>query len=57
MCLGREVLDERPLYACKYHMAKNHWQIIRHEGQGQQRYGKVETDGASKAAGLISELI
>jgi glutathione synthase/RimK-type ligase-like ATP-grasp enzyme len=37
------ILDERPLYACKYHMAKNHWQIIRHEEQGRQQYGKVET--------------
>lgn len=28
------VLDSQPLYACKYFMAKRHWQIIHHEGQG-----------------------
>ncbi len=38
------VLDQRPLYACKYHMAKNHWQIIKHkEGGGDADYGAVET--------------
>lgn len=37
------VLDQRPFYACKYHMAKNHWQIIRQDGEGTQRYGRVET--------------
>jgi glutathione synthase/RimK-type ligase-like ATP-grasp enzyme len=36
------VLDQRPLYACKYHMARNHWQIIRQDGEG-PRYGRVET--------------
>lgn len=28
------VLDSQPLYACKYFMAKRHWQVIHHEGQG-----------------------
>ena len=37
------ILDQRPLYACKYHMARNHWQIIRQDGQGAGRYGRVET--------------
>jgi glutathione synthase/RimK-type ligase-like ATP-grasp enzyme len=37
------VLDQRPLYACKYHMAPQHWQIVRADGQGGQRYGRVET--------------
>lgn len=36
------VLDGRPLYACKYHMASGHWQI-RKTGQAGPRYGKVET--------------
>jgi glutathione synthase/RimK-type ligase-like ATP-grasp enzyme len=36
------VLDQRPLYACKYHMARNHWQIIRQDGEG-PRYGRVES--------------
>ncbi len=37
------VLDQKPLYACKYHMASNHWQIIRPDEEGAKRYGKVET--------------
>jgi len=38
------VLDQRPLYACKYHMARNHWQIIKHNDQGKKAdYGAVET--------------
>jgi len=37
------VLDRRPLFACKYHMAPNHWQIVRRDHNGNHRYGRVET--------------
>ncbi len=37
------VLNGRALYACKYHMARGHWQIIDHEARGERRYGRVET--------------
>lgn len=37
------ILDRQPLYACKYYMARNHWQIIRRDGNGKCRYGKWET--------------
>lgn len=37
------ILDERPLYACKYYMAPKHWQIIRHDGPAREKYGKWET--------------
>ncbi|HVS62378.1 MAG TPA: RimK family protein [Thermoanaerobaculia bacterium] len=36
------VLGGRPLYACRYHMARGHWQIVQHEGTS-TRYGKVDT--------------
>jgi glutathione synthase/RimK-type ligase-like ATP-grasp enzyme len=38
------ILDRRPLFVCKYFMAKKHWQIIR-QGEGDQEtaYGKAET--------------
>src|SRR5262249_45705340 len=36
------VLGGRALYACKYHMARGHWQIIHTSSGGQRRYGKVE---------------
>ena len=38
------ILDRRPLYACKYHMARGHWQIInQEEGSQSKRFGKCET--------------
>lgn len=37
------ILDRRPLFACKYHMAPNHWQIVRRDHNGNGRYGRVET--------------
>lgn len=38
------VLDGRPLFVCRYHMAKGHWQIQKVvEHSGRRRYGKVET--------------
>ncbi len=60
------VLDGAPLYACRYHMAKNHWQIIKRDAAGRPDYGKVDTlpvesvppgvvDAAVRAAGLIGD--
>jgi glutathione synthase/RimK-type ligase-like ATP-grasp enzyme len=37
------ILDGRPLYACKYFMAPNHWQIIHRDHAGKKEYGKFET--------------
>jgi len=37
------ILDQRPLYACKYFMAPKHWQIIRHGGPARGKYGRFET--------------
>lgn len=37
------ILDGRPLYACKYYMAANHWQIIARDQNGKKEYGKFET--------------
>ena len=43
------VLDRRPLYVCKYHMASGHWQIA-HNAPGQQiRFGRVETFSVEEA--------
>ena len=57
------VLDGRALYACRYYMARGHWQILKAQGP-RRSYGKVETltveeaprravKTAVKAAGLI----
>ena len=59
------VLDGQPLYACRYFMARGHWQIMKHEGS-ETDYGKVETipvedaprsvlRAAVKAANLIGD--
>jgi glutathione synthase/RimK-type ligase-like ATP-grasp enzyme len=37
------ILDRRPLFACKYHMARGHWQIIKQDADAKGRFGKVET--------------
>lgn len=41
------IIDQKPLFACKYYMAKAHWQIVKRFAHGAQdafvRYGKIET--------------
>jgi glutathione synthase/RimK-type ligase-like ATP-grasp enzyme len=60
------VLDRRPLYACRYHMARGHWQIVSTGRQGRRRYGRVEAVAlgevpaevvsiAVRSAGLIGD--
>lgn len=41
------VLDGRPIYACKYFMARGHWQIYKHTAH-QHRSGESESIGVSK---------
>jgi glutathione synthase/RimK-type ligase-like ATP-grasp enzyme len=36
------VLDGEPLYACKYFMAKGHWQIYYHQNSGKSQAGMAE---------------
>ncbi len=36
------LIDGEPLYACKYHMARDHWQIVNQQADGRHRYGKTE---------------
>ncbi len=58
------VLDGAPLYACRYWMARRHWQIMKWTGHGKAFSGRVETlpieavpkrvvNTAVRAAGLI----
>lgn len=61
------VFDRQPLYACKYFMARRHWQVFRRESDGLKAdEGKVETlpvehiptsvmRAALKAANLIGD--
>ena len=36
------VLDGQPLYACRYYMARDHWQVVKREG-GRKHEGNHET--------------
>lgn len=37
------IIDRRPLYACKYFMARNHWQIYNNAASGDDHLGDFET--------------
>ncbi|MCD0458703.1 RimK family protein [Roseiconus lacunae] len=38
------LIDGEPLFACKYHMARGHWQIAKHSADSKTpRFGKCET--------------
>ena len=37
------IVDQKPLYACRYFMANKHWQIIKTDDKGAMRFGKSET--------------
>jgi glutathione synthase/RimK-type ligase-like ATP-grasp enzyme len=50
------VLDRRPLFACKYHMARGHWQIQKAESATKRRYGKVETVPVETVPSRVIEL-
>ncbi len=36
------VLGGQPIWVCRYHMAKGHWQIQKAEAGGKRKYGKVD---------------
>lgn len=37
------IINKEPLYACKYYMAKGHWQIYHHQSSGRSSSGSYET--------------
>ncbi|QDV21950.1 RimK family protein [Aureliella helgolandensis] len=60
------ILDQRPIFACKYHMARGHWQIAKHAASEKPEFGKFDTlpvelaprkavSVALKAANLIGD--
>ena len=40
------VFDGKPLWACRYHMADGHWQIVNNQEQGRPRSGRVRSAAA-----------
>lgn len=60
------IIDQQPLYVCKYYMARNHWQIIKRVASGKVNNGKIDAiavedappkliETAMKAANLIGD--
>lgn len=49
------VLDQRPLFVCKYHMAPGHWQIIRHD-HAQTSEGKTEALSIGEAPNDVIDI-
>lgn len=37
------ILNNKPLYACRYHMVKSHWQIYRHDNDKSTKSGGFDT--------------
>ena len=43
------IIDRRPLYVCRYHMARRHWQVIHHQEDGSAREGNADTISVGEA--------
>jgi glutathione synthase/RimK-type ligase-like ATP-grasp enzyme len=50
------VLDGRPLFVCRYHMARGHWQIQKVEKSKRPNYGKVDTIDVDSAPPQVVDL-
>jgi glutathione synthase/RimK-type ligase-like ATP-grasp enzyme len=50
------ILDKTPLYACKYYMAKNHWQIYDWNESENSNSGKFDTLPIKKVPSKIIEI-
>lgn len=50
------ILDGQPLYACKYFMAKGHWQIQQVGSSNQRFYGRAETLFPEQAPAAVVDL-
>ena len=47
------ILNKQIIYACKYHMAKDHWQIYDWQSSADENYGNVETLNLSEVPELV----
>ncbi|MBX3357183.1 MAG: RimK family protein [Phycisphaeraceae bacterium] len=50
------VLNRKPLFVSKYHMARGHWQIVQTDSAGKKDFGKVETMAVSEAPKRVVNL-
>lgn len=47
------IFDNKPLFACKYFMSRNHWQIINHHKEGKAGEGAHQTYAVSHVEPII----
>lgn len=47
------IIDQQPLYVCKYHMARKHWQIYDRTVPGKTYAGKVDTMTVEEAPAKV----
>ncbi|WKZ13253.1 MAG: RimK family protein [Gammaproteobacteria bacterium] len=50
------VLDRKPLYVCRYYMARNHWQIYKQQAGGRLTGGRWDTLRVDEAPPAVVEL-
>ncbi len=50
------VLDGRPLYACRYFMAKDHWQVVKRGSSGRKIEGGHETLAVEDVPGKVLDI-
>jgi glutathione synthase/RimK-type ligase-like ATP-grasp enzyme len=50
------VLDRKPLYVCRYFMARNHWQIYKQHSGGRMTAGRWDTLRVDEAPPAVVEL-
>ena len=50
------VLNKKPLYVCRYYMAKDHWQIVNWKGSGSPEEGESDTIAVADAPKALLDL-
>jgi glutathione synthase/RimK-type ligase-like ATP-grasp enzyme len=46
------ILNNKALYACRYYMVKDHWQIYKHKDQPEDKQAKIEKMEKTKSGGF-----
>jgi glutathione synthase/RimK-type ligase-like ATP-grasp enzyme len=49
------VLGGKPLYCCQYRMSRNHWQVVKHRGDGSMGEGGHRTFAVEQAPAAVVE--
>jgi glutathione synthase/RimK-type ligase-like ATP-grasp enzyme len=50
------IINRKPLFICKYHMARGHWQIVSVDAGGEKEFGKVEAMHIEEAPVQVTAL-